>query len=167
MGSQFLPLINKVILFLVQNLLVTSTLTVSTDPYSRPVSPKPSEPDRVIEESRAHSAPIPNGVQTVAGDADEEMVEAEADEDAPGVDAEIDAQVADTEVHDAQVADTEVHDTQVVDTETQDVQNVDTEMQEEKVSEAPEINPGPSSDSGPATEPCTPSEQISPTPPEP
>lgn len=166
--------LSKLALALEKNLLVTSTLAVCTDPYPRPVSPKPAEPDRVIEESHAHSSPVPNGVQTVAGDGDEEMVEAEADEDAPGVDTEINAQVADTEVHegqvadievhDAQVADSEVHDAQVADTETQDVQNVDTEMQEEKISEAPESNAEPSSDSGPAMEPCTASEQISPTP---
>lgn len=179
--------LSKLALALEKNLLVTSTLTVCTDPYPRTVSPKPAEPDRVIEESHAHAAPVPNGLKTIAGDGDEEMVEAEADEDAPSVDTEIDAQVADTEVnqsqvadtevHDAQVADTEVnqgqvadhevHDAQVADTEAQDAKNVDTEMLEEKVSEAPESNPEPCSDSGPAIEPCTTSEENCPTPPQP
>lgn len=189
--------LSKLALALEKNLLVTSTLTVCTDPYPRTVSPKPAEPVRVIEESHDHSAPVPNGVQTIAGDGDEEMVEAEADEDAPSVDTEIDAQVADTEVnqgqvvdaevhdtqvagtevnqgqvadtevHDTQVADTEAHGAQVADTEAQDAQNVDTEMQEEKVSEASESNPEPSLDSGPAIEPCTASEENCPTPPQP
>lgn len=111
------------------------------------LSPAPAEPDRVIEESLAHSAPVPNGVQTKAGDGDEEMVEAEADEDATSVDTDIGAQVANTE--------------------PQDAQNVDTGIQEEEVSEAPVSNPDPSSDSGPAVEPCTTSDVNSPTPAQP
>jgi len=170
-------LILIIVLFLIQNLLVTSTLTICTDPYPRAVSPKPAEPERDMEESQVHSDPVSNGLETTAGDGDEEMVEAEADEDAPSADAdvhdaqvvdtEIDAQSADTEVHNAQVADTEVHDPQNADTEVHDIQNVDTEMQEEKASEAPESSPDQSSDSNSLREPCTTIKQNPPTPEQP
>ena len=156
---------------------MTSTLTICTDPYPRAVSPKPAEPERDMEESQVHSDPVSNGLETTAGDGDEEMVEAEADEDAPSADAdvhdaqvvdtEIDAQSADTEVHNAQVADTEVHDPQNADTEVHDIQNVDTEMQEEKASEAPESSPDQSSDSNSLREPCTTIKQNPPTPEQP
>ena len=107
----------------------------------------------------------------MAGDGDEEMVEAEADDDAHSTDTEAhDAQVVDTEVHEAQVADTEVHDaqaavteTQAADTEVHDIQNADAEMQEEMASEALESNPDHISDSDSAKEPCTTIEQNSPT----
>ncbi|XP_020250657.1 serine/threonine-protein phosphatase 4 regulatory subunit 2 isoform X2 [Asparagus officinalis] len=134
---------------LCENLLVTSTLSACSDPYPRQTSPKPTEPDREVEESRSQSAPVSNGVETIAGDGDEEMVEAEADGDAPSADAEVnDAQNVEI---DAQASDT-----------VADVQNVDTEMQEEKVSEAPETNPKQSSDA--TKEPCTTSEHNPPAP---
>ncbi|ONK54926.1 uncharacterized protein A4U43_UnF9670 [Asparagus officinalis] len=141
--------LSKLALALEKNLLVTSTLSACSDPYPRQTSPKPTEPDREVEESRSQSAPVSNGVETIAGDGDEEMVEAEADGDAPSADAEVnDAQNVEI---DAQASDT-----------VADVQNVDTEMQEEKVSEAPETNPKQSSDA--TKEPCTTSEHNPPAP---
>lgn len=170
--------LSKLALALDKNLLVTSTLSKCAEPYPTPASPKSAEPDRVAEEPPCHSAPVSNGVETKASDGDEEMVEADAGtevQDAAAQNAEVVAQVADAEVQDAariadteiitQVADTEIHDAaqnpQVNDTEIQDaVQVADTEMEEEKANEVPENNNlEPASDSDPARESCTASEQ--------
>lgn len=137
--------LSKLALALEKNLLVTSTLSVCTEPYPRPASPKSAEPDRIVEESKDHSASVSNGVESMAGDRDEEMVEAEADEDAPRPDTEVDAQVADTQAQNA-------------------AQHSDIEMQEEKANEAPETDPEPTPPSDPAEEPCTMTEAKPTTP---
>ncbi|XP_073109834.1 uncharacterized protein [Elaeis guineensis] len=81
--------LSKLALALEKNLLVTSTLTMCTDPYPTEVVQKPDEPDKASEVPSGQTDPVPNGVETVAGDGDEEMTDAEADENTTNTDAEM------------------------------------------------------------------------------
>ncbi|XP_038977810.1 serine/threonine-protein phosphatase 4 regulatory subunit 2-like isoform X2 [Phoenix dactylifera] len=81
--------LSKLALALQKNLLVTSTLTMCTDPYPTEVVQKPDEPDKASEVPCGQTDPVPNGVETVAGDGDEEMTDAEADETTPNTDTEM------------------------------------------------------------------------------
>ncbi|PIA61647.1 hypothetical protein AQUCO_00300878v1 [Aquilegia coerulea] len=71
------PKLPKLALALEKNLLVTSTLTVSMDPYPSSAVPTSVEPDKVSVEPVCHSSPLQNGVESVVGDEDEEMADAE------------------------------------------------------------------------------------------
>ncbi|XP_073109454.1 uncharacterized protein [Elaeis guineensis] len=81
--------LSKLALALEKNLLVTSTLTMCTDPYPTEVVQKPDEPDKASEVPSGQTDPVPNGVETVAGDGDEEMTDAEADENTTNTDSEM------------------------------------------------------------------------------
>ncbi|XP_010243595.1 PREDICTED: serine/threonine-protein phosphatase 4 regulatory subunit 2 isoform X3 [Nelumbo nucifera] len=83
------PNLSKLALALEKNLLVTSTLSISTDPYPSTITQKSEEPEGGIEGSQPHSNQIQNGVQVMVGSEDEEMAEAEeADEDNKNTDVE-------------------------------------------------------------------------------
>lgn len=83
--------LSKLALALEKNLLVTSTITKCTDPYS--AHGPNSEGTAIMENTCSidvkpemlpeHPAAVPNGTQHVGGDGDEEMADAEA-EVAPG-----------------------------------------------------------------------------------
>ncbi|EOY20547.1 Serine/threonine-protein phosphatase 4 regulatory subunit 2 [Theobroma cacao] len=69
------PNLSKLAVALEKNLLVTSTLTVCTNPYPQ-MMPNP-EPEKASEEAQPQSNPIQNGVEPVVGDRDEIMTEVE------------------------------------------------------------------------------------------
>ncbi|XP_021292018.1 uncharacterized protein LOC110422438 isoform X3 [Herrania umbratica] len=69
------PNLSKLALALEKNLLVTSTLTVCTNPY--PQMMRNPEPEKASEEAQPRSDPIQNGVEPVVGDRDEVMTEVE------------------------------------------------------------------------------------------
>ncbi|KAM0954226.1 putative protein phosphatase 4 core regulatory subunit R2 [Dioscorea sansibarensis] len=94
--------LSKLALALEKNLLVTSTIARSTEPYPTELLQKSAESEKGSSEPQIHhsspasnepqvhhSSPTPNGVETLAGDADEEMVEAEADEEAVNSDMDM------------------------------------------------------------------------------
>ncbi|KAH7676938.1 Protein phosphatase 4 core regulatory subunit R2 protein [Dioscorea alata] len=94
--------LSKLALALEKNLLVTSTVTRSTEPYPTELLQKSAESEKGSSEPQVHhssptpnepqvhqSSPTPNGVEALAGDADEEMVEAEADEEAVNSDMDV------------------------------------------------------------------------------
>ncbi|KAJ0979647.1 hypothetical protein J5N97_015121 [Dioscorea zingiberensis] len=82
--------LSKLALALEKNLLVTSTITMCTEPYPTELLQKSSESDKVISDPPAHhSSPTPNGVEALARDVDEEMIEAEANEDAMNSDMDM------------------------------------------------------------------------------
>lgn len=58
-------------------MLVTSTLTVCTEPYPE-MMPNP-EPEKATEEAPLQSNSVQNGVESMVGDRDEIMTEVEAD----------------------------------------------------------------------------------------
>ncbi|KAK9272803.1 hypothetical protein L1049_003181 [Liquidambar formosana] len=71
------PNLSKLALALEKNLLVTSTLTISTDSYPPKMIQKPDEPDKGSEEPQLHRESVPNGVEPMVGDRDEIMAEVE------------------------------------------------------------------------------------------
>ncbi|KAK5819700.1 uncharacterized protein LOC108464404 isoform X1 [Gossypium arboreum] len=71
------PKFLKLALALEKNLLVTSTLTVCTEPYPE-MMPNP-EPEKATEEAPLQSDSVQNGVESMVGDRDEIMTEVEAD----------------------------------------------------------------------------------------
>ncbi|XP_058100970.1 uncharacterized protein LOC131245486 isoform X2 [Magnolia sinica] len=75
------PNLSKLALALEKNLLVTSTLTVCTDPYPLTTIKTALELDKGSEEPQAHPNPTQNGLLAIVGNGDEEMVDAEVDED--------------------------------------------------------------------------------------
>ncbi|XP_043718755.1 serine/threonine-protein phosphatase 4 regulatory subunit 2-like [Telopea speciosissima] len=81
------PNLSKLALALEKNLSVTSTLSMSTDPFPS-MKPNPGEPANGIEDLQDHSYPIQNGVEGTAGDGDEEMAEAEAEVEAEAEEVE-------------------------------------------------------------------------------
>ncbi|KDP21788.1 hypothetical protein JCGZ_00575 [Jatropha curcas] len=77
------PNLSKAALALEKNLLVTSTLTVCTDPYPQAMQ-KPDEVDKACDESQLQPSSTQNGVQPMVGDGDEimaEVQEADIDDD--------------------------------------------------------------------------------------
>ncbi|XAR58479.1 hypothetical protein NMG60_11013883 [Bertholletia excelsa] len=72
------PNLSKLALALEKNLLVTSTLTISTDPYPAAIMQKPEEIDG-SEEPPLPSHSVQNGVENVTSEKDEAMTEAEPD----------------------------------------------------------------------------------------
>lgn len=81
--------LSKLALALEKNLLVTSTLTMCTDPYPTELVQKPAESDKASEVPSVQTDPVPNGVETVAGDGDEEMADAEANAGTPNTNSEM------------------------------------------------------------------------------
>lgn len=75
------PSLSKLALALEKNLLVTSMLAISTDPYPQSTVRNPDEPEKVSEEPKAHPNSVQNGVEPMIGDRDEVMTDAEADID--------------------------------------------------------------------------------------
>ncbi|XP_062119813.1 uncharacterized protein LOC133834272 [Humulus lupulus] len=79
------PNLSKLALALEKNLLVTSMLTISTDPYPQPTAIEPNEPEnkpeneleKAIEEPKMESISAQNGVEDATGDKDEVMTEVE------------------------------------------------------------------------------------------
>ncbi|XP_062119807.1 uncharacterized protein LOC133834266 [Humulus lupulus] len=79
------PNLSKLALALEKNLLVTSMLTISTDPYPQPTTIEPNEPEnkpeneleKAIEEPKMESISAQNGVEDATGDKDEVMTEVE------------------------------------------------------------------------------------------
>ncbi|XP_077251076.1 serine/threonine-protein phosphatase 4 regulatory subunit-like protein [Tasmannia lanceolata] len=85
------PNLSKLALALEKNLLVTSTLTICTDPYPSTAIQNPVEPRS--EEAQAHSNPIQNGIETKADNGDEEMAEAEVEADSDNKSTEMDIMI--------------------------------------------------------------------------
>uniref|UniRef100_A0A5B7BE76 Putative serine/threonine-protein phosphatase 4 regulatory subunit 2-A n=1 Tax=Davidia involucrata TaxID=16924 RepID=A0A5B7BE76_DAVIN len=71
------PNLSKLALALEKNLLVTSTLTISTDPYPPTIVQRPDEPEKGSEEPQLQSTSVQNGVEPIVGDRDEIMTEVE------------------------------------------------------------------------------------------
>ncbi|XP_041013096.1 serine/threonine-protein phosphatase 4 regulatory subunit 2-like isoform X2 [Juglans microcarpa x Juglans regia] len=71
------PNISKLALALEKNLLVTTMLTISTDPYPQATMQKTDEPEKAREEPEAQPNSAQNGVEPVAGDRDEVMTDVE------------------------------------------------------------------------------------------
>ncbi|XP_059290711.1 uncharacterized protein LOC132044243 isoform X1 [Lycium ferocissimum] len=71
--------LSKLALALEKNLLVTSTLTISSDPYASSTIQNATEPERETKSSQVQSNLVSNGVEPIAsaGDADEVMAEVE------------------------------------------------------------------------------------------
>ncbi|XP_065021115.1 uncharacterized protein LOC135646005 [Musa acuminata AAA Group] len=78
--------LSKLALALEKNLLVTSTLTMCTEPYPGELGQK-HKPGRENEITKEN--PVPNGVETPVGDGDEEMTDAEASESTDTADTEM------------------------------------------------------------------------------
>ncbi|KAB2598889.1 serine/threonine-protein phosphatase 4 regulatory subunit 2-B-like [Pyrus ussuriensis x Pyrus communis] len=78
-AKRIYPNPSKLALALEKNLLVTSMLTASTDPYPQSTVQNSVEPDKAIEEAKIHSDSVAqNGVEPmVSGDMDEVMSEVE------------------------------------------------------------------------------------------
>lgn len=82
--------LSKLALALEKNLLVTSTIAKSTDPYPAAHGPPSSDCTQITENSGPvdeepestpeHTTAVPNGTEHLAGDGDEEMADAEAEE---------------------------------------------------------------------------------------
>lgn len=60
-----------------QNLLVTSTLTVCTDPYPQTMTQSPEESEKTSEEPQLNSHSVQSGIEPMVGDRDEVMMEVE------------------------------------------------------------------------------------------
>ncbi|KAK4359641.1 hypothetical protein RND71_021870 [Anisodus tanguticus] len=71
--------LSKLVLALEKNLLVTSTLTISSDQYASSTIQNATEPERETKGSPVQSNLVSNGVEPIpsAGDADEVMAEVE------------------------------------------------------------------------------------------
>ncbi|WOL10353.1 hypothetical protein Cni_G19108 [Canna indica] len=96
--------LSKLALALEKNLLVTSTLRICTDPYPGAMGQKHNT-DNGNELPQEMSTPVPNGIETAAGDGDEEMTDAEADEEAT---------IADTEMREEKVSDVSTNEPETV-----------------------------------------------------
>ncbi|CAK9164028.1 unnamed protein product [Ilex paraguariensis] len=70
------PNLSKLALALEKNLLVTSTLTISTGPYP-PTGQQSNEPETGTVDSELQSSSVQNGAEPMAGDGDEIMSEVE------------------------------------------------------------------------------------------
>jgi len=79
-GRSIYPNLSKLALALEKNLLVTSMLTISTDPYPQSIMRKPDEDEaeKASEEPKAHPNSVQNGIEpVVVGDRDEVMTDVE------------------------------------------------------------------------------------------
>ncbi|XP_068642363.1 uncharacterized protein [Aristolochia californica] len=68
--------LSKLALALEKNLLVTTTLSVCTDPYPSTTAQGPVEPEKASEGAQADPVHTENGIETKVGLSDEEMAEA-------------------------------------------------------------------------------------------
>ncbi|KAE9593453.1 hypothetical protein Lal_00029072 [Lupinus albus] len=76
------PNLSKLALALEKNLLVTSTLTISADPYPQTVVQEQADQENASEEQKQESdSAAQNGIEPVVADKDEVMVEADVDDD--------------------------------------------------------------------------------------
>ncbi|KAK7258142.1 hypothetical protein RIF29_32626 [Crotalaria pallida] len=75
------PNLSKLALALEKNLLVTSTLTVSADPYLQTKVQEPDDQENSSEKQKQESDSAQNGVDPVEADKDEVMVEADVSDD--------------------------------------------------------------------------------------
>ncbi|PKA62255.1 hypothetical protein AXF42_Ash016047 [Apostasia shenzhenica] len=80
--------LSKLALALEKNLLVTSTLTMCTDPYPATPTDMPDEPE-VLQESLDYQKGTPNGIGKANADDDEEMLDAESTEELTNKDTEM------------------------------------------------------------------------------
>ncbi|XP_062145568.1 uncharacterized protein LOC133853237 [Alnus glutinosa] len=77
-GRSIYPNLSKLALALEKNLLVTSMLTISTDPYPQlTILQKADEAEKASEEPKPHPNSVQNGVEAVLGDRDEVMTDVE------------------------------------------------------------------------------------------
>ncbi|CAL0334255.1 unnamed protein product [Lupinus luteus] len=76
------PNLSKLALALEKNLLVTSTLTISPDPYPQTVVQEQADQENASEEQKQEADnAAQNGVEPVVADKDEVMIEADVDDD--------------------------------------------------------------------------------------
>ncbi|KAK6937439.1 Protein phosphatase 4 core regulatory subunit R2 [Dillenia turbinata] len=90
-ANSIYPNLSKLALALEKNLLVTSTLIMSTDPYPPPTIQKPDEPEERSEEPQPPTDLVQNGVEPAIGDRDEIMTEVEEAEIDDGMTIDMEA----------------------------------------------------------------------------
>lgn len=67
--------------FPLKNLLVTSMLTICTDPYPQTTVQEPDAQENASEEQKQQSNSAPNGIEPLVADKDEVMAEADIGDD--------------------------------------------------------------------------------------
>ncbi|XP_027911391.1 serine/threonine-protein phosphatase 4 regulatory subunit 2 isoform X2 [Vigna unguiculata] len=75
------PNLSKLALALEKNLLVTSTLTICTDPYPQATEKVPVDQEKANEKQNQQSDTVQNGVEPQVPDKDEVMTEADVGDD--------------------------------------------------------------------------------------
>ncbi|XP_022984225.1 serine/threonine-protein phosphatase 4 regulatory subunit 2-B-like [Cucurbita maxima] len=98
------PNLSKLALALEKNLLVTSTLAISSDPRLPSSDPKPNEleePEIAVEEQKHFSDAVENGIEPIAGDRDEVMAEVEEADMNDGMTMDMEALVGSSETNSA------------------------------------------------------------------
>ncbi|TKY67840.1 Serine/threonine-protein phosphatase 4 regulatory subunit 2 [Spatholobus suberectus] len=75
------PNLSKLALALEKNLLVTSTLTICTDPYPQATAKEPDDLEKASEKQKQQSNSAQNGIEPLVSDKDEVMTEADVGED--------------------------------------------------------------------------------------
>jgi len=92
-AKHFYPKLSKLVLALERNLSVTSTISISTDPYpglTEENNGKYSIPNSTGDDHiQNQSTPSQNGIGGIQGDTDVEMVDAEVNESIPKSDVEM------------------------------------------------------------------------------
>ncbi|KAJ1410206.1 Protein phosphatase 4 core regulatory subunit R2 [Sesbania bispinosa] len=75
------PNLSKLALALEKNLLVTSTLTICTDPYPQATVQEPDDQEKTSEKQQQQSDSAQNGIEPLEADKDEVMAEADMGDD--------------------------------------------------------------------------------------
>ncbi|KAK7312160.1 hypothetical protein VNO77_35817 [Canavalia gladiata] len=75
------PNLSKLALALEKNLLVTSTLTICTDPYPQTTTKEPDDQEKASEKQNQQTNSAQNGIEPLAADKDEVMTEADTGDD--------------------------------------------------------------------------------------
>ncbi|XP_061357325.1 uncharacterized protein LOC133301680 [Gastrolobium bilobum] len=75
------PNLSKLALALEKNLLVTSTLTICTDPYPQATVQEPDDQEKASEKQLQKSHSTENGIEPLVADKDEVMAEADIGDD--------------------------------------------------------------------------------------
>ncbi|CAJ1934052.1 unnamed protein product [Sphenostylis stenocarpa] len=75
------PNLSKLALALEKNLLVTSTLTICTDPYPQATEKEPVDQEKANEKQNKQSDTAQNGIEPLVSDKDEVMTEADVGDD--------------------------------------------------------------------------------------
>ncbi|KAK7264024.1 hypothetical protein RJT34_31626 [Clitoria ternatea] len=75
------PSLSKLALALEKNLLVTSTLTICTDPYPQATTEEPDDQEKASEQQKQQSNSDQNGIEPPVADKDEVMTEADVGDD--------------------------------------------------------------------------------------